>query len=126
MATPRSKRPPAREVGEEIDARFSFANERTFLAWIRTSLALVATGLAVVQFLKLGLSGARLIIAIPLIVLGAATAFLSLRRWDESERAMRLGQPLPRSRAQAVVAIGIGVIAVLAGILVIVDQIANH
>ena len=125
VAFPQRKRPRLYEVGEEPDARFTFANERTFLAWIRTSLALIATGLAVVQFLKLDFSGARLIIAVPLILLGAATALLSLRRWDQSERAIRLGRPLPRSRPQAVLAIGIGLIATVAGILVVVDQIAK-
>lgn len=32
--------------GSEPDARFSLANERTFLAWIRTALALIAGGVA--------------------------------------------------------------------------------
>ncbi|WP_143342795.1 YidH family protein, partial [Crossiella equi] len=34
-------------VGEEPDPRFTLANERTFLAWIRTSLGLMAAGVAV-------------------------------------------------------------------------------
>ncbi len=37
--------------GSEPDARFTFANERTFLAWSRTALALVVAGLAVIQLL---------------------------------------------------------------------------
>jgi hypothetical protein len=32
---------------QEPDYRFTFANERTFLAWIRTALALIAGGVAV-------------------------------------------------------------------------------
>lgn len=117
-------RRPLREVGEPPDPRFTFANERTFLAWNRTALALLATGLAVVQFLKLGIEEARLAIAVPLILLGAAIAVMSLRRWEASERAMRLGRPLPETgRPYALVAIGIGVIAVLAAILAIIDVI---
>jgi uncharacterized membrane protein YidH (DUF202 family) len=37
------------EVGQHPDYRFTLANERIFLAWIRTSLALVAGGIAVVR-----------------------------------------------------------------------------
>ena len=32
------------EEGEEPDYRFTLANERTFLAWLRTALALIAGG----------------------------------------------------------------------------------
>ena len=32
--------------GTEPDPRFTLANERTFLAWIRTALALIAGGVA--------------------------------------------------------------------------------
>ena len=38
-----------RRHGHEPDYRFTLANERTFLAWIRTSLGLMAVGLAVAQ-----------------------------------------------------------------------------
>ncbi len=92
---------------------------------MRTALALILTGLAVVQFLKVAAAPARLVIAVPLIGLGAVIAVMSLRRWDESERAIRLGRPLPRSRSHAVVALGIGAIALLAGVFVIVDAIAG-
>ena len=37
--------------GREPDPRFTFANERTFLAWSRTALALVVAGLGIVQLL---------------------------------------------------------------------------
>ena len=34
------------DEGAEPDARYSLANERTFLAWIRTALAVLAAGVA--------------------------------------------------------------------------------
>lgn len=83
------------DEGEEPDYRFSFANERTFLAWIRTSLALVAAGVAV-DVVDLSLSQ-RLqdALAATLVVLGMASAVVSWLRWAMSERAMRTGAPLP-------------------------------
>ena len=60
-------------TGEEPDPRFSLANERTFLAWIRTSIALIAGGLASSQLLQ-GLPGARWVLAVPLALLGLVVA----------------------------------------------------
>ena len=113
--TPRRKRQPLREVGTEPDPRFSYANERTFLAWNRTSLALIAAGLAVTSLLpQFEFEYGRRIVGVPLIALGAALAFISYRRWVDNERAMRLRQPLPPSRMPIVLATGIGVAAALA------------
>jgi putative membrane protein len=87
-----------REVGEDPDPRFSFANERTFLAWIRTALALISVGLAVTQLLPpFTLTGGRRVIGIPLIALGTVVALVALRSWAGNERAMREGTSLPRS-----------------------------
>jgi putative membrane protein len=116
---------PFDEVGEDPDPRFTFANERTFLAWNRTALALVVTGLAVVQFLKHGVEAARLAVAVPMIILGAVVAFMSLSRWEARERAMRLKRPLPSNRLPGVVAAGVGIVAVLAAVLAVVNVIAD-
>jgi putative membrane protein len=102
----------------EPDVRFTYANERTFLAWIRTGLALIATGVAATQLLpQFYVSGGRRILGVPMIALGAAIAFTSFRHWQANERAMRRGQPLPRSPMPIVLAIGIGVVAAIAVIL---------
>jgi putative membrane protein len=113
------------QTGTDPDPRFTFANERTFLAWNRTALALIAAGLAVAQFLKFNFHGLRLIIAVPLIVLGAALALASYLHWEDSERAMRLRQPLHYSWMPRVLTGGIAVIAVLGGILAIVDRLVH-
>jgi putative membrane protein len=84
-------------TGTDPDARFSLANERTFLAWNRTALALIGGGLAVEQFLDTGRT-TRLLLAIPLILLGAAVAASSYGRWRANETAMARGQSLPPSR----------------------------
>ena len=113
------------ELGEDPDPRFTFANERTFLAWSRTALALIAAGLAAAQLLHFGFGGVRFIIAIPLIALGAVAAFNSYRYWDTNERRLRLRLPLAYSPVGKLVAVGITVIGVVAGILAIVDAVAK-
>jgi putative membrane protein len=113
------------QTGSDPDPRFTFANERTFLAWNRTALALIAAGLAAAQFLKFNLHGLRLIIAVPLIVLGAALALASYLHWEDSERAMRLRQPLRYSWMPRVLTGGIAVIAVFGGILAVIDRLVH-
>src|SRR5665213_3114820 len=93
--------PQGQELAEESepDVRFTYANERTFLAWNRTALALVATGVAATQLLpSLHVAGGRRLLGLPLIVLGAVVGLASYRYWRANERAMRRGAPLPRSR----------------------------
>lgn len=96
---------PARVYGEgdEPDYRFSLANERTFLAWLRTTLALLAAGVAV-GVLDLGVDGtlARGLSAM-LLALGAICPVLAFLRWAQAERAMRLREPLPSLGAAAAV-----------------------
>jgi putative membrane protein len=113
------------QTGSDPDPRFTFANERTFLAWNRTALALIAAGLAAAQFLKFNLHGLRLIIAVPLIVLGAALAVASYLHWEDSERAMRSREPLRYSWMPRVLTGGIAVIALCGGILAVVDRLAH-
>ena len=105
------------EEGVEPDPRFSFANERTFLAWIRTALALVAAGVAV-DVIDLDASAAlQRALATVLVVAGLACAVLAWVRWARSERAMRQGVPLPSGGAAAALA---GAVGVAAGVLVLV------
>ena len=89
--------------GERPDYRFSLANERTFLAWLRTGLALIGGGLAVAQFLSGGI--ARDALALVLLALGGLVAVRALDHWARSERAIRQGADLPPSRFPAVLAL---------------------
>jgi putative membrane protein len=103
---------------EEPDVRFTYANERTFLAWNRTALALIATGVAATQLLpKLDLSWGRRLLGLPLIALGAVVAAQSFRTWRANQRAMRRGEPLPRSTMPLILAAGIVIVGVLAVII---------
>ncbi|WP_432495609.1 YidH family protein [Kineococcus gypseus] len=81
--------------GREPDPRFRLANERTFLAWIRTSLALLASGVAL-EALALPLQPQlRLAASLVLVLLGLAAPVEAWRGWARDERAVRRGEPLP-------------------------------
>lgn len=122
-AGPTEPTPPRRSrlesIGTDPDYRFTLANERTFLAWIRTSLALIAGGVAVVQLApSLGERWIRVVLGAVLIVLALVLAGASHRRWYVNERAMRLQQslrptPLTRILAYGVSAIAVAVVVVL-------------
>jgi putative membrane protein len=107
----------------EPDARFTFANERTFLAWMRTALALVAAGLAIVQLLPPfpGVRWGRHAIGIPLIVLGSAVAVISYREWDANQRALRRGDPLRPTRLPSFLAATIALVALVAAVLALIS-----
>ena len=80
--------------GEEPDYRFSLANERTFLAWLRTTLALLAAGVAV-DVIDIGVPAATTTgLAAMLLALGALCPLLAFLRWAMAERAMRREEPL--------------------------------
>ncbi len=103
-----------REVGTTPDYRFSLANERTFLAWIRTALALLGGGLAVAGFLpELHVPGLRTVLAVALMLLGAAVAIRAVDHWTRCEAAIRQDRPLPPSRFPAILALTVAAGAVL-------------
>ncbi len=118
-----SARTKTSEVGTDPDVRFSFANERTFLAWNRTALALVTAGLAVTQLLPpFHVPGGRRMIGLPLIATGTLISIASLVQWRRNELAMRLGRPLPPSLLPRVVAGVVALSSIVAIVLVIIGD----
>jgi putative membrane protein len=113
------------ELGEEPDPRFTFANERTFLAWARTGLALIGGGLVAAEALHPRFGGLHLLLAVPAIALGGVIGLVSYRRWEHNERAMRLGRPLGYSPLTRVLTAGIALLAVLSVILVVVAALTR-
>jgi len=108
--------PDPRTAGDDPDYRFSLANERTFLAWIRSALALAAAGLGAATLLD-DFPGEEYL-GVGLLALSFLTAALSYRRWALAETAMRLGRPLPPSRLPLFLAVAVSVIAVASAVLV--------
>ena len=96
------RRVAAEPAGGGPDPRFTFANERTFLPWNRTASALIAGGgrwrSSSTRARARLAAGDR---AAPLVLLGAALPLTSHGRWQANQRALRLGEPLPNSRAAA-------------------------
>jgi putative membrane protein len=109
-----------RAAGSDPDYRFTLANERTFLAWFRTALALIAGGVAVVQLVPaLALPGARHWLGILLTVAGGGLASAAVLRWWRVQAAMRCEQDLPPTRVP--VLLGLGLAAVTAFLVVLLS-----
>lgn len=107
-----------RAVGEDPDPRFTMANERTFLAWMTTSLGLLGVGLALATLLPQGSTGQRVLSGL-WILLAALTALRAVVRWFRLERAMRRNEGLVLSSSIPVVALAIGVLALASGLAVL-------
>jgi putative membrane protein len=115
----------AQSAGTEPDARFTLANERTFLAWNRTALALVVAGLGIVQLLPPfpGVPWGRHALGVPLIVLGAGVAVTAYVEWRRTQLALRRGTPLPRSVLPQLLSGTITGVAVLAAAVLLVSAV---
>ncbi|MGH8824687.1 MAG: YidH family protein [Jiangellaceae bacterium] len=109
------------DVGDEPDPRFSFANERTFLAWIRTGLALLAVGIALEGLAVPESEVARRVVVVTVVVLGAVASGGAYVRWARAERALRLSRPLPPPTLAPL--LGFGLIVV--GFLVVAAVLAG-
>lgn len=110
----------------EPDYRFTLANERTFLAWQRTALGLLAAAVAVVQFVpELSVPGARHVLALLLALLAISTAAIGIVRWEQVDRAMRRGQSLPRQPTPVYLGVGLVLIGLLTVGVVVVKVIAG-
>jgi len=101
------------DAGQEPDPRFSLANERTFLAWIRTSLAIVAGAVALHSLEVPDTVWVRKVLVVVLLAVACLVAVSASTRWARTERAMRLREPLPGFGIAAVFSGGIVVVTVL-------------
>ena len=113
-------------AGQELDYRFTLANERTFLAWQRTSLGLLAAAVALVQLVpEMAVPGARRFLGVVLAVLAIFTSGMGLLRWQQTERNMRNGDPMPRQPSPAYLAVGLILVGIVALGLVIAKAVAG-
>ncbi|GGK67606.1 hypothetical protein Sme01_09330 [Sphaerisporangium melleum] len=108
--------------GKEPDPRFTLANERTFLTWLSTSLALSAGGVAMAALPRdVFVPWVRTALAVVLVVLSGLAAALAYPRWRQVQRALRQEKPLPRLALAPVFGYGVAAVAVLALILIVLS-----
>ena len=107
-------------VGEAPDYRFSLANERTFLAWIRTALGFLAAGVGLDQLAPdLATPLLREALALLLCLLSGTVAFYGYFRWLRNEKAMRLKQDLPYTRSLQIISLIMVSVAALIMVMVL-------
>jgi putative membrane protein len=113
------RKPPLRSVGTDPDYRFTLANERTFLAWLRTALALLAGAVALASLVHdFGPREVRIAITALLLVLALVLTVGAYGRWERAERALRENRSLPMGVLPRLVIAGI--VLVIAGAAVMV------
>lgn len=111
MSDDTGKSSPEKGAEHEPDYRFTLANERTFLAWIRTALALLAGSVAIVQLVpEFGSPEGRKAIASVLGLISIAVVAGSALRWRASQKAMRCDAPLPSTLMPWLLALGVIVV----------------
>jgi putative membrane protein len=105
--------------GTHPDYRFTLANERTLLAWLRTGLALVAGGVAVATYAPdLGVRWGSSAVALGLVLIGLGTALAGYRRWRANEDAIRAGRPLAEGWVAPALTAAVAAVVVVVGVLV--------
>src|SRR4051794_15638759 len=120
----RPRRPRWMLEGETPDYRFTLANERTFLAWIRTALALLAGAVAIVQLVPgFSVPGASVALGAVLAGAGFCLAALSYQRWAGNERAMRHRRELPFNGLLSVLTV---VVTVIGAAVLVLDLVAGR
>jgi putative membrane protein len=106
-------------VGTDPDYRFTLANERPFLAWVRTGLALLAGAVALAGLVHdFGPRPVRIAITVLLLALSLVVTVGAYVRWDRTERALREKRPLPSDPLPRIVISGLAIIIVAAAVLV--------
>jgi len=108
--------------GTEPDYRFTLANERTFLAWVRTALALLAGALVIHQFIRFEPRWVLVSATCTLAVLAAVLSAGAYLHWRATQRAMRHAGPLPRTPLIPLLATVTAVLSALAVLIIVLPK----
>lgn len=109
-----------RKTGQAPDYRFTLANERTFLAWIRTALAFLAAAIGIDQLaINIAPEIYRESLALLLSLFSALLAFYAYKRWSHNEKAMRLNTELAYTRTLAVISVVMIIVVVFVVYLIL-------
>ncbi|MBU3749591.1 MAG: DUF202 domain-containing protein [Mycobacterium sp.] len=123
--SPLRRKPPLQSVGSDPDYRFTLANERTFLAWLRTGLGLLAGAVALASLVhhfgprpvRLGVTGMLLLLSLVVTV----GAYL---RWERAERAIREQRRLPVDPLPRILVAGVALVTIAVAVLVYLAESA--
>jgi putative membrane protein len=107
------------DAGQEPDPRFSLANERTFLAWVRTALAMLAGGVALHALSVPSTAWVRTVLVVGLVGLGGVVCGFAYLRWARVERAMRRHEPLPSFGLGLAITVVLVVVAALLAVVLL-------
>jgi putative membrane protein len=108
---------------QAVDYPAVLANERTFLAWIRTSLGLIAGGVALDQFVAAEKGAITVgVIAFAVITLGAIVAVIGVVEWNRTNAAMAGGRPIPKSRVTPLLGIAVLIVAVAIAVALLMEN----
>lgn len=102
---------------DHVDYRFLLANERTFLAYVRTALSLQIAGLGVLQFLTAGDDALRIVLGVLLVAIGSYVGLAGYLRWKDNERSIRTGAEMHAPRSATPVAAAVVLVPLLAALL---------
>ena len=117
------RRPPLRTVGTDPDYRFTLANERTFLAWLRTGLALLAGAIALASLVHdFGPRPVRIAITAFLLILSVTVVVGAYVRWDRTERALRENRSLPTDPMPRIIVAGVAIVVAAAAVLIFLAE----
>ncbi len=117
------RKPPLRTVGTDPDYRFTLANERTFLAWLRTGLALLAGAIALASLVHdFGPRSLRIAITVFLLILSVTVVVGAYVRWDRTERALRENRSLPTDPMPRIIVAGVAIVVAAAAVLIFLAE----
>jgi len=120
------RRPPLQSVGTDPDYRFTLANERTFLAWVRTGLALLAGSVALASLVHdFGPRPLRVSITAFLLLLSLTVTVGAYLRWDRTERALREKRSLPTDPLPRIMVAGVAIVIAGAAALIFLAEIGK-
>ncbi len=118
-----NRRPPLQTVGSDPDYRFTLANERTFLAWVRTGLALLAGAVALASLVHdFGPRPLRISLTVFLLALSLTVTIGAYVRWDRTERALRENRSLPTYPLPQIMVAGVAIVIAAAAALVFLAE----
>ncbi|MBJ7339217.1 DUF202 domain-containing protein [Mycolicibacterium sp.] len=118
-----ARKPPLQKVGTDPDYRFTLANERTFLAWVRTGLALLAGAVALASLVHdFGPRWLRISITVFLLALSLTVNVGAYSRWDRTERALRENRSLPTDPLPRIMVAGVGIVIAAAVVLIFLAE----